>query len=188
MSSDIRIRNAKVRLQERGVRVNKGIGNVEVAAKMRLEELEEQTLKEDDPKKMAELFENYRKEYLKVHGEMGMVNKKQKTEDKGEEDGRGRRSVDDGEADVKRRKTEYPGGMEERAGGSGDVPQYMEKEVRIVGTEGADPWDLVRKAHKEEKEDQMGDGREVAWDDVNDIELPVELVRAGRRDVRRWIT
>ena len=72
--------------------------------------------------------------------------------------------------------------MEERAGESGGVPQHMEQEARVVGTEGTDPWDLVRKAHTEGKEDQVDDGREVAWGDVNDIELPVELVRAARRE------
>ena len=77
LGTDIRIKNAKVRLQERvkrkteeeeeGEKTTEEGDKVEAdVKKRRLDELEDQAMREENPEKLSELFEEYRREYIKV--------------------------------------------------------------------------------------------------------------------------
>ena len=81
LASDIRVKNAKVRLQERGERMKKGKGGMDESAKRKLERIEGQALVEEDPQELNKLFEQYRLEYLKAKGSEEVVAKKMKTVD-----------------------------------------------------------------------------------------------------------
>ena len=45
-----------------------------------------------------------------------------------------------------------------------------------------DPWDMLEGGQEVGRLDVEKNWNEVAWDDVNDIELPIEMVRAARRE------
>ena len=65
LSSDIRVKNAKARMQERSAKMKRSPDEVPDTAKRRkLEDIEDQVMKEEDPTKIAELFDRYRAEYL----------------------------------------------------------------------------------------------------------------------------
>ena len=60
LASDIRVKNAKVRLQERGARVQKGKEEVDEKMKRKLKHIEDQALVEEGPQELNRLFEEYR--------------------------------------------------------------------------------------------------------------------------------
>ena len=95
------MRNAKVRMQERSAKVRADQGDG--AKRRRLEDIEDRAMKEEDPDKLANLFEQYRAEYL------------------------GERSAND--EDDKRRRSEGGAAMEERASGSQQPAVYAETEM-----------------------------------------------------------
>ena len=67
LASDIRVKNAKVRMQERAAKVKADPKEQGDGAKRRkLEDIEDQAMKEEDLDKLAKLFEQYRVEYLNV--------------------------------------------------------------------------------------------------------------------------
>ena len=208
LGTDIRIKNAKVRLQERVKRKaaeeeektkRRKPGEEEEGTKRksdkeegdskkrRLDEIEDKAMREEDPSKLAELFEEYRREYLK-----------------------GREDEDEG---AKRKRIEAAAPLQEKSSGSGEPARYEEMEVSGVTEGEIDPWDVLiwetakvknievdggvmvtgdseGSAEKEWSEYLAGDDptwedygfNEYTWDDVNNIPLPVDLVKKARRE------
>ena len=96
MDTDIRIKNAKVRLQERAKRkaeeeeektVKKSDREEGDLKKRRLDEIEDTAMREEDPVKLSELFEEYRLEYLKDRGSEDEGAKKEESGDGGADPG-----------------------------------------------------------------------------------------------------
>ena len=208
LDADIRIKNAKVRLQERVKRkaeedeettkkkkpdegqenakrkVNEEEGD---SKKRKLDEIEDQAMREEDPVKLTELFEEYRREYLK---------------DRANED-----------EDAKRKRVEAETNLQERSSSSSGAAKYEEMEVNWVSNVEVDPWDVLTWGTAKVKHIFRDDGvmvtaiseegawkewgeflvggdptwedygfAEFAWDDVNNIPLPVNLVKEARRE------
>ena len=209
LSTDIRIKNAKVRLQERvkrkteeeeeGEKTTEKGDKVEVdVKKRRLDELEDQAMREENPEKLSELFEEYRREYIKV-----------------------RESEDE---ETKRRRTGTESQIQEQSSGSGGAARYEEMEVGRVTEGPVDPWDVLIWETAKVKHIKADDGitvmgvsedegrkewdkylagedptwgeyglnnspgfaqklwDEYAWDDVNNIQLPMNLVKEARQE------
>ena len=133
----------------------------------KLAEIEDSAMTEEDPGKLAQLFEQYRKEYL---------------EDRG----------NDGEQKSMRKKQENPGDVQGAARGSQDPTVCEEMSIDVV--ECMDLWEHLEKIPKkdgtgktwdhsnekcwktmEERDDERPDD-EYAWD-VNDIALPLDMVK-----------
>ena len=126
LTSDVRVRNARIRMQERTAKFNANDKEPKCAAKTRkLEDIENQAMVEKDSRKLAKLFEEYREEYLKTQG-----------------------ADDDDER--------YPG-----KGFWITVPSRVR---------GGGPWKR-----------SVTEDSEYAWDDVNDMELPLDLVKMARK-------
>ena len=71
LSSDIRVKNAKARMEERSARRKNSPNEVPDTAKRRkLEDIEDQVMKEENPTKV-ELFDRYRAEYLNDLEDLG---------------------------------------------------------------------------------------------------------------------
>jgi hypothetical protein len=161
LEKDIRIKNAKARLQERGTKLKADKGdaaNKDAAKRRRLDDLEDQAMKEEDPEKLSKIFEEYRREYLKARGE-----------GQGEE--------------AKRARTTGPEQMQEVASGSADAAVYMDMTIGTVVGE-IDPWEFLENTEVEcnQKEAEAENFDEYAWDDVNDIPLPLDQVKAARKE------
>ena len=60
LQTDVGIKNAKVRLQERSARTGQAEMETDDSAKRKLDEIEARTLKEQNPEKLVEMFEEYR--------------------------------------------------------------------------------------------------------------------------------
>ena len=84
LRSDVRVRNAKTRMQEQ---TNKVKGDATEEAKRRkrrrLEDIESEAMKEEDPEKSAALFEKYRLEYQEGRNKDDREDKRRKVEDEG---------------------------------------------------------------------------------------------------------
>jgi hypothetical protein len=120
LETDIRVKNAKIRLQERGTKIKANDTTTDDTTKRRrLDELEDQAMQEDDPVKLNEIFETYRTEYLKARSEGTDATKRLKT-------GEGPR-------------------LQECASGSQQPAVYAEMEVAQVYEDGDDPWQMVLK-------------------------------------------
>ena len=114
MATDIRVKNAKVRVKERTAKMQGDLNEVQDTAKRRkLESIEDQAMKEEDPIKLSELFEQYRAEYI-----------------------RGR---DNKDGDMKRQKVQEPSQMQERATGSQQPAEYVDMEVGRIAEGIVDP-------------------------------------------------
>jgi hypothetical protein len=145
LASDIRVKNAKVRMQERTTKMKADPKEQGDTGKRRkLEDIEDQAMKEEDPDKLAKLFEQYRAEYIGERND-------------NEEDGKRRRADESGRAV-----------MQEKASGSQQPAAYAEMEVGNV-MEGMGSLE----GHSAE---------EYAWDDVNDMALPIDMVKKARRE------
>jgi hypothetical protein len=159
LEKDIRIKNAKARLRERGMKLKAGGGATTDdtnAKRRRLDDLEGQAMTEEDPEKLNKIFQEYRQEYLKAREE-------------------------EKEEEVKRARTKEPEQMQEVASGSADAAVYTDMTVGMVMGE-IDPWEYLENTKVEGKvEDKEAENtNEYAWDDVNDIPLPLDLVKAAR--------
>jgi hypothetical protein len=168
LAKDVRVKNAKARLQERGARVMNEQGE---AKRRRLAEIEDEAMKEEDPVKLADLFEKYRVEYLNSRNENDGENKKQRTEE--------------------------PAVLQERASGSGQPAVY--EEMQIGQVQCVDPWEYLETVQETggtaklwnsdngecletpEAENAAYD-EEYAWDDVNDFALPIGMVKKARME------
>ena len=70
LEQDIRIMNAKARLQERQRRHRESDGDEaagQETKRLRFEEIENQAMNEENPDKLTKLFEDYRSEYIRGH-------------------------------------------------------------------------------------------------------------------------
>jgi hypothetical protein len=134
-------------------------------------------MKEQDPEKLAKLFQDYKVEYLKG------------------------RAGEEAEADAKRKRT-TEATMHEKATGSSDPAVYQDMAVGRVERKEIDPWEILVEERPGRKRwadfeddgniaevgwggDQPGEAgyqdalkegvetnnEEFAWDDVNDLEL-----------------
>jgi len=119
----------------------------ESGKRRRLEDIESEAMKEEDPEKLAALFERYRLEYQEGRSKEDREDKRRRVEDEG--------MFEQDEKDL-----DLDLDLRERASGSGQAAAYEEMEVGEVEGDFVDD--------------------EFAWDDVNDIALPIELVRKAR--------
>ena len=189
LEADVRVRNAKVRLEERSKRrQQEGREGNE-----RLKDIEEAAMTEDDPVKLMALFEEYREEYLKERDtdeEKGPKKaKRQATQDEsmGEPrvEVRGKRGLEDIEEEAFREMTKLDGlyqeymmeakrqkgedtAMRETATSSTSTPNYMETQLEEV-KQSMDTNMIIQS--------ELG---EYAWDEVNNMELPMKDVREAR--------
>ena len=182
LDKDIRVKNAKVRLQERANKVKgeSSEGGNETKRR-RLQEIEDQAMQEEDPVKLNELFENYRAEYTKDR--------------------------DDNEGKSKRQKVQDPPEMQERASGSGQAAAYEEMQVGAIDKlefdilkvevvlddngeclktlqDMIDPDMKLNNIDNDEGLETL-EGNfedEFAWDDVNNFPLPLNEVRKARKE------
>jgi len=193
LASDIRVKNARARLQERGAKLKATTRNDDDndrTKRRRLDELEEQAMVEDDPNKLNDIFEKYRQEYMKI-----------------------RASEDRDHDSTKRLRTDDGPVFQEAASGSQDPARYAEMEISAIIEDGGDPWEIMSstklwsrdtgeylKTLEDHDEDHTAkvwssdydeclktlqghhEMEEYAWDDVNDIRLPLELVRKAREE------
>ena len=63
LETDLRVRNAKVRLSERNRKVREEQGQDMDHKRRKLDDIEDAVMKEDDPEQLATLYERFRKEY-----------------------------------------------------------------------------------------------------------------------------
>ena len=77
LSADIRVKNAKARIQERGTKVKTGNladnnGDQDNGKRRRLDELKDQAMMEEDPAKLNDIFEKRRKECSHIVSDPGV--------------------------------------------------------------------------------------------------------------------
>ena len=151
LSSDIRVKNAKARMEERSARRKKSPNEVPDTAKRRkLEDIEDQVMEEENPTQIAELFDRYRAEYLNDREDLG--------------------------GNAKR--------LREQASGSHQSATYAEVGVEKITEGNVDLWEFLEAAGCDNDSPtqclkpwgSQGE-EEFAWDDVNNIALPLELVK-----------
>ena len=65
LDDDVRIKNAKVRMKERGANISEQAS----VKKRKLDDIEDRAMREQDPGKLEKLFEEYREEYEKLVNE-----------------------------------------------------------------------------------------------------------------------
>ena len=118
LSSDIWVKNAKARMKERSAKI-KGCPNEvpDTAKRRKLEDIEDQVMKEEDPTKIAELFDRYRAEYVN--------------------------DSDDTDGGAKRRRTDESGLLRVQASGSQQPAAYDEVGVEKITEGNVDPWELL---------------------------------------------
>jgi 4-diphosphocytidyl-2C-methyl-D-erythritol kinase len=129
------------------------------------------------------LFEQYREEYQKRKTEQEeKITKRRKLQDiedeamRTEDLKRAAELCQECMREHKRQRSEMP--LQERSSGSGDPVQYAEREEMSVDRVMAEEWAENERAMEEEM-------KEYAWDDVNDMPLPIEKVREARREEMR---
>ena len=202
LGSDIRIKNAKARTQEKATKMRKEKGEDKDDVKRRkLEEIENQAMQEEDPDKLADLFEKYRTEYIKERDVDEGSMKRRKVETLEDLEGKAMMEEDPEDAaklferykeqylrergtpgtDEKRRKTDnhIEAEMSERASSSADPVVYEEMEV---GNVMADTGDFTEETVVEMTACWIEGAGQRAWDDVNDMALPLDLVRKARKE------
>jgi hypothetical protein len=189
LGDDARLINAKARVEEKGRRIRRE-EQFQGGSEKRRKTLgnENAAMTEEDPIKLAELFENYRKEYETLEAEKVLEDIEEKAMEEEdpvklaelferyrEEYMKKRGEREDSEA--KRRKAGEDGKnrevrIEEMASASNAAARYEEMHVdRVVAKEWED--------HEKELETWA---EEYAWDDVNGGELPLDKVRAARQE------
>ena len=118
LSSDIRVKNAKARMEERSARRKNSPNEVPDTAKRRkLEDIEDQVMKEENPTQIAELFDRYRAEYLNDREDIG--------------------------GNAKRQKSEKSVLLREQASGSHQSATYAEVGVEKITEGNVDPWEFL---------------------------------------------
>ena len=160
LEEDVRVKNAKVRLGER----SRKLQNDGVTGSQDLKDIEEAAMNEDDPAKLNALFQEYREMYMKEReakseGEQ-KKRKLQNIEDELMETDDGTRA-DELYQEYMREYKKEP--MQEMASSSRDGANYAEPGMDI---------DQVL----------VGEPGDYAWDDVNNMELPMEAVREARKE------
>ena len=208
LKDDLRIKNAKTRLEERGRRLGEEEPDKDEGKdkkRRKLKDIEKETLQEQDPAKLGKLFEEYRVEYQKREaekGEKGVEKKKRKTNEIGNQ------QLDGVEAAMMKDDFKRAGELyEEYLEGSKRQRKDDERtEFQEVSSSSRDPMQLEERAMEfgqalrrnrvkvndvayiravlgeELCQDEPDLWDEYAWDDVNGIPLPVGEVRAARRE------
>ena len=115
------VKNAKARMEERSARRKNSPNEVPDTAKRRkLEDIEDQVMKEENPTKIAELFDRYRAEYLNDREDIG--------------------------GNAKRQKSEKSVLLREQASGSHQSATYTEVGVEKITEGNVDPWEFLEAA------------------------------------------
>ena len=182
LEQDIRVKNAKVRLQERASKVKDNVDEGRHDDKRRrLQEIEDEAMREEDPGKLNELFEKYRIEYMKDRGDDDEGGKRQKVQ---------KLPVLQERASSSGQAAEYEG-MEV---GAIDIQESYVMEVEMVSDDGGECLETLRAMIDPEMKLKSGDqdehgealkchfGEEFAWDDVNNIPLPLNDVKTARKE------
>ena len=120
---------------------------------------------EEDPEKLNDIFEEYRREYKEAR-------------------------ADDDEDQEAAKRLRAGGGLRlaEASSGSADPTQHAQMDASEIVVDGADPWDLAVAGQKGVKDveefglQDYGDVEEFAWDDVNNIRILLDLVRKARAE------
>ena len=178
LEGDLRVMNAKARMRERAKRMGekRGSTSAEKEKKRKLDEIEQEVEAEEDHGKLAELFEKYRRVYQDMDVE-------KPAEERGLKEIEDEAMATEDSTRVKQLYQEYMEEhqrqkaadelMKEEATSSGDQPMYSEAvDIDQVMME---EWVNAEQV----EEEQMG---KYAWDDVNDIPLPLEEVIAARKE------
>ena len=188
LEDDVRVKNAKERLREKGRRLrgepSTGGGDGE---RRKLHKIENQAMTEEDPEKLAKLFEDYRTEYLKEQADREEAEvKRRKLRDiedelmRTEDLKRALELYQEYMQEHKRQKRE--GTLQERSSGSGDLIQYGETERMDINQIVAEIDRVIEEEWADQERELQEEIEEYAWDDVNDFELPVDKVREARRE------
>lgn len=180
LEDDLRIKNAKVRLGDKSRRIEKEQEEIDAKRQKRMREIEKAVEKEEDYDKVAMLCDEYKKEYQGGKGENEEREMKRRrlkdieNEAMVEQDAkRAGKLFEEYMHEYKRRKQKNETSHEQPSS-SMDVPVYGEPGMDIDQVMGHEWMD-------QEWGDQL-EVEEFAWDDVNDMELPLDLVRAARKE------
>ena len=149
----------------------------------KLDDIEDAAMNEDDPQRLAALYEKFHEEYeqhLKV--EMDARNAKRRKFDnvevemmKTDDPKRAHISCEEDSQNNKRQKGDKP--MQEVDTSSTEDTVYQEMKIdQVLKQEWID--------NEKGEQDQMN---EYAWDDVNDMELPIEKVREARTEEMKYM-
>ena len=163
LSSDIRVKNAKAWMERSARRKNSPNEVPDTAKRRKLEDIEDQVMKEENPTKIAELFDRYRAEYLNDRVDIG--------------------------GNAKRQKSEESVLLREQASGSHQSATYAEVGVEKITEGNVDPWEFLEAVGSDNNNptqclkplESRGENG-LAWDDVNSIALPLELVKKARQE------
>ena len=151
----------------------------------KLDDIEDAVIKEDDPEQLATLYERFRKEYEeylmeKAEKEGSDIKRRKLADFEGEKmescaAKRDRASSQEDPLNNKRQKGETP--MREVATSSRDETLYEEINIDLS----------LKQEWTEQEQGELGHKYEYAWDDVNNMELPIEKVREAREDEMKYM-
>ena len=188
LEDDVRIKNAKARLSDKGRRLRgeeHGGGGEE--KRRRLQEMEDQAMTEENPVKLAKLFEDYRAEYMKDQADREEADTKrrklQDIEDEvmGMEDlKRAAELYQEYMHEHKRQRCER--NMQETSSSSGGPAQFIEPEVMNVDRIFAEIDQIMAEEWADQELELQKSIEEYAWDDVNNFALPIDKVREARKE------
>ena len=150
---------------------------------------------EEDPEKLNKLFEDYRVEYQKVQAEEDEAkDKKRRKLEEIEDELMGTQNAKRTaelyqEYMEEHKRTNREGEMQEEASGSRDPASYAEPEVMHIDQVMMEEWPGQEKKWDDDVNYYVkkirhvsDDEEEYAWDDVNNFELPMKLVREARKE------
>ena len=180
LEGDMRIVNAKVRMRERAKRVreNEGITEEEKRKQKRLREIEQEVEDEEDTEKLAALFEKYRNVYQGEDEEMGGQGHKRRLAEieddamREQDPEKAKRLYREYMEEYQRQKSEKTSFSEVASGSSGGAVYEEDMHIDQVIADEVMWIDQL----------QESEVKKYAWDDVNDIPLPLEKVIEARRE------
>ena len=185
LETDLKVKNAKVRSSERNRKVREEQGQDMDHKRRRLDDIEDAVMKENDPEQLATLYERFRKEYEeylmdKAEKEGSDIKRRKLVDAEGEtmESCAPKRDRASSQKDLlnnKRQKGETP--MRGVATSSRDEALYEEMNIDLI----------LRQGWTEQEQGELGHLYEYAWDDVNNMELPIEKVREAREEEMKYM-
>ena len=183
LEDDLRVKSAKLRLSERSRKLRKEQGPEVDHKRRNLDDIEDAVMNEDDPQRLVALYEKFQEEYEQyLKAEMDARSAKRRKFDNVEVEmmktgdaKTAHTSCEEDSQNNKRQKGDNP--MQEVATSSTEDPVYQEMNIDLI---------LKQEWIDNEKgeQDQMN---EYAWDDVNDMELPIEKVRDARTEEMKYM-
>ena len=186
LETDLRVKSVKIRLSERIRKVREEQGQDMDHKRRKLDDIEDAVMKEGDLEQLATIYERFRKEYEEYVME------------KAEKEG----------SDIKRRKLADAEGetMEscapkrDRASSQEDPLNYKRQKVRprcerwprvpetkLALYEEMNVDLILKQGWTEQEHGEFGHLYEYAWDDVNNMELPIEKVREAREEEMKYM-